>query len=100
MSSLGHKVLLDHLYGTIYGNCIGDAIGLLTEFMNKTKAISVSFFLSCCFCQAIKICVHIWPVTVDINGLFSFNGRGVCSGPSNKRLACSLMRVDPVNPRD
>ena len=42
MSSLSHKVLLDRLYGTIYGNCIGDAIGLLTEFMNKTKAISVS----------------------------------------------------------
>ena len=44
MSSLSHKVLLNRLYGTIYGNCIGDAIGLLTEFMNKTKAISVSFF--------------------------------------------------------
>ncbi|KAM7442120.1 hypothetical protein ABFA07_008860 [Porites harrisoni] len=41
MSSLSLKVLLDRLYGTIYGNCIGDAIGLLTEFMNKTKAISV-----------------------------------------------------------
>ena len=99
MSSLGHKVLLDRLYGTIYGNCIGDAIGLLTEFMNKTKAISVSFFLSCCFCQAIKICVYIWPIAEDITGLSSFNGRGVCSGPSNKRLACSL-RVDAVNPGD
>lgn len=81
MSSLSHKVLLNRLYGTIYGNCIGDAIGLLTEFMNKTKAISVSFFLSCCFCQAIKICVYIWPITMDITG------RGVCSGSNNKGLA-------------
>lgn len=97
MSSLGHKVLLDRLYGTIYGNCIGDAIGLLTEFMNKTKAISVSFFLSCCFCQAVKICVYIWAITVDITECF--NGRGVCSGSNNKRLACNL-RVDPVNPGD
>ena len=90
MSSLGHKVLLDRLYGTIYGNCIGDAIGLLTEFMNKTKAISVSFFLSCCFCQAIKICVYIWPITVGITGLFQ-RGRGVCSGSNNKGLACNAI---------
>ncbi|XP_077984457.1 ADP-ribosylarginine hydrolase Tri1-like [Glandiceps talaboti] len=30
--------LLDRVRGTIYGNCAGDAIGLLTEFMYKTQA--------------------------------------------------------------
>ncbi|XP_013416846.1 uncharacterized protein LOC106178270 [Lingula anatina] len=30
--------VLDHIYGTIYGNCIGDAIGLLTEFMCRRMA--------------------------------------------------------------
>ncbi|XP_078679053.1 uncharacterized protein LOC144914764 [Branchiostoma floridae x Branchiostoma belcheri] len=29
---------LDKVYGTIYGQCTGDAIGLLTEFMDKRKA--------------------------------------------------------------
>lgn len=37
-SSLEKKALLDHIRGTIYGNCIGDAIGLLTEFMTKKEA--------------------------------------------------------------
>ena len=74
MSSLSHKVLLNRLYGTIYGNCIGDAIGLLTEFMNKTKAISVSFFSFLLFLSAIKICVYIWPITMDITGLFQWEG--------------------------
>ena len=72
MSSLGHKVLLDRLYGTIYGNCIGDAIGLLTEFMNKTKAISVSFFPFLLFLSGYQnLCVHManhsgyhWAVSV------------------------------------
>ncbi|XP_033106592.1 uncharacterized protein LOC117108617 isoform X2 [Anneissia japonica] len=32
------ECLKDHVLGTIYGNCIGDAIGLLTEFMNKEQA--------------------------------------------------------------
>ena len=99
MSSLSLKVLLDRLYGTIYGNCIGDAIGLLTEFMNKTKAISVSFFLSCCLCQAIKInfvCTYGQSQWISLD---CFNGKGVCSGSNNKRPACNL-RVDPVNPGD
>ncbi|XP_064639249.1 uncharacterized protein YegU-like [Lineus longissimus] len=32
------KLTLEHILGTIYGNCSGDAIGLLTEFMNKKTA--------------------------------------------------------------
>lgn len=43
-STLSDKVLLDHMLGTIYGNCIGDAIGLLTEFMTKKEAMHVSSF--------------------------------------------------------
>ena len=43
-SSLRKEVLLDHIRGTIYGNCIGDAIGLLTEFMTKREATHVSCF--------------------------------------------------------
>ena len=30
--------LIDQIKGVIYGNCIGDAIGLLTEFMTKAQA--------------------------------------------------------------
>ncbi|XP_071960644.1 ADP-ribosyl-[dinitrogen reductase] glycohydrolase-like [Antedon mediterranea] len=44
-SSLSYKTdlenkehLKDHILGAIYGNCIGDAIGLLTEFMTKEQA--------------------------------------------------------------
>lgn len=36
MNELENRVL-----GTIYGNCIGDAIGLLTEFMSKKDADKV-----------------------------------------------------------
>ena len=65
MSSLSPKVLLDRSYGTIYGNCIGDAIGLLTEFMNKTKAISVSFFSFLLFLSGyLNLCVHNAPINV------------------------------------
>ncbi|XP_064639250.1 uncharacterized protein YegU-like [Lineus longissimus] len=39
MSASHHaKVTLERILGTIYGNCAGDAIGLLTEFMNKEVA--------------------------------------------------------------
>ncbi|XP_078677179.1 uncharacterized protein LOC144913913 [Branchiostoma floridae x Branchiostoma belcheri] len=31
----------DRLYGTIYGQCIGDAVGLLTEFMTRNQAAQV-----------------------------------------------------------
>ena len=41
-STLEKKVLVDHIKGVIYGNCIGDAIGLLTEFMSKSEAAHVS----------------------------------------------------------
>ena len=34
--------LIDQVKGVIYGNCIGDAIGLLTEFMSKEQARMVS----------------------------------------------------------
>lgn len=33
--------LIDQIKGVIYGNCIGDAVGLLTEFMSKEEARSV-----------------------------------------------------------
>ena len=33
--------LQDQILGTIYGNCIGDAIGLMTEFLNKEQATNV-----------------------------------------------------------
>ena len=41
-SKLEKKDLIDHIKGVIYGNCIGDAIGLLTEFMSKSEAAHVS----------------------------------------------------------
>ena len=44
-SSLPKDVLLDRIRGTIYGNCIGDAIGLLTEFMLKEEAQQVRRYL-------------------------------------------------------
>ena len=34
--------LLDNVLGTIYGNCIGDAIGLITEFLDKRQVRNVS----------------------------------------------------------
>lgn len=37
----GNIHLVDQIRGVIYGNCIGDAIGLLTEFMNKDMAQKV-----------------------------------------------------------
>ena len=40
--SFEKKDLVDHIKGVIYGNCIGDAIGLLTEFMSKSEAAHVS----------------------------------------------------------
>lgn len=45
-SSLRKEVLMDRIKATIYGNCIGDAIGLLTEFMTKKEAVDVSFLIS------------------------------------------------------
>ena len=34
--------LEDHMRATVYGNAIGDAIGLLSEFMTKDEAKTVS----------------------------------------------------------
>ena len=45
-SSLKKEVLMDRIKATIYGNCIGDAIGLLTEFMTKKEATDVGFSIS------------------------------------------------------
>ena len=44
-SSIGLESIsvLDQIYGTIYGQCIGDAIGLLTEFMLKKDAKLVGY---------------------------------------------------------
>ncbi|KAJ7375938.1 hypothetical protein OS493_037901 [Desmophyllum pertusum] len=40
-SALEKEELVDHIRGAIYGNCIGDAIGLLTEFMSKSEAANI-----------------------------------------------------------
>jgi hypothetical protein len=39
-----HKRLVNQIKGVLYGNCIGDAIGLLTEFMSKKEAEKVRCF--------------------------------------------------------
>jgi hypothetical protein len=41
-SILPKDVLLSRMRAVLYGNCIGDAIGLLTEFMTKHEALEVS----------------------------------------------------------
>ncbi|XP_031561264.1 uncharacterized protein LOC116297216 [Actinia tenebrosa] len=40
-SRLEKEVLLSRMRAVIYGNCIGDAIGLLTEFMTKEEALEI-----------------------------------------------------------
>ena len=35
------NVPYERILGTIYGNCIGDAIGLLSEFMTREEAKTV-----------------------------------------------------------
>jgi len=46
---------------TLYGQCIGDAIGLLTEFLSKKEADAVSFCsLLSCFVVCNKcMCIHV-----------------------------------------
>ena len=36
-----NEIIKDHIEGTIYGNCIGDAIGMMTEFLSKEDANKV-----------------------------------------------------------
>lgn len=36
---------IDRILATIYGQCIGDAIGLLTEFLSKDEAKMVNIVL-------------------------------------------------------
>eukprot|EP01114_Cavostelium_apophysatum_P016108 TRINITY_DN4529_c0_g1_i1.p1 TRINITY_DN4529_c0_g1~~TRINITY_DN4529_c0_g1_i1.p1 ORF type:complete len:467 (-),score=84.35 TRINITY_DN4529_c0_g1_i1:18-1418(-) len=40
-SKLSKKEIVNRIKGTIYGNCIGDAIGLATEFMSKEQASAI-----------------------------------------------------------
>ena len=40
--------VLSSMLGTVYGNCCGDAIGLLSEFMKSEKA------------QLVIIVSHLW----------------------------------------
>lgn len=41
----------------IYGQCVGDAIGLLTEFLTKKDATKVGFLCVCvCACMLICFC--------------------------------------------
>ena len=39
-----HRIY-DKIYATIYGHCIGDALGLLTEGLNKDDVKKVCFIL-------------------------------------------------------
>lgn len=37
-TKLDKTTLIDKILGTIYGNALGDAVGLATEFLNKKQA--------------------------------------------------------------
>jgi hypothetical protein len=62
MNIYNNPTLFDQIMGTFYGNCAGDAIGLLTEFMNREEAQKVGHANTlseltdrpCCSCPAFR----------------------------------------------
>ncbi|KAI8511219.1 hypothetical protein Bbelb_103190 [Branchiostoma belcheri] len=59
----------DRLYGTIYGQCIGDAVGLLTEFMTRNQAAQVDKSTVCDFAHRLyRWSVEGFPELGDKSG--------------------------------
>ena len=52
--------LEDQIRATIYGHCIGDAIGLLTEFMSQDQAHAVEYLITIFFYKQNSPGKHIY----------------------------------------